>query len=485
MELQEVSRLIHFTIEHSCEGRASLVHGLTHERVALPEVDGGEWFLEADDDGVPFLFTDADDVDPIFVGPLLSLKVLRSETGRLHVFDAQREQLVSTLEKFQAPHELASVQVECGHPRTTTSVDVAIFRLCRVGGSFSWSLSQLFYQLRFGEARASTSVAGRWCATSWASWEKRSRWLNLEGALLKSSSYSNSEGKLSDAEVEQRVLPWPSMTTALLSAMLLVWGALPRHEGGLRCVLGRAACKAFWEGLLRCACCDGWRMVIFVDDSSTRVWPACRRGARRIELPVGADGVVELGALRQAVAGAGGDVGADWTALATGEPRQTLEAFTTSVCEAGHGRSQLFLQVVEQVAHRIEQVLTMTIQGQVQFAGLDVFVNDWSTEEPYRLGKMIALHLQGVAEHVEKHPLFLSCTTDKSRVHGQALQNTMFMTPDNKAWWGLPQARPGVGAHGPCFESDGQGWQSGANLSSHRQKVVFGAGVQVPKTSRF
>lgn len=277
MELQEHLDASDLVVERAPGQHCTLLNLRTHERRALPDVDGCEWFVDAQD-GVAFLYADNTDVEPLVASDMLRYKLFRNGAGHFHVFDQEQQKLLMSLDAWLSVHEVVSMQIVCGVPPAPLTIDAGRFTKLRDGGAYTWSLSHVFYSLHLGGGRASTSMAGRWCASSWGAWERRAGFLDLCGGLLKSAVYSGSNRKGTDLDDEGRVLPWPTMTTTLMAAMLCIWAFLPRFEGGFKDDDGRHACEALVVSLVNVACHQPWAMHIFVDGQSVRKWPADREG---------------------------------------------------------------------------------------------------------------------------------------------------------------------------------------------------------------
>ena len=100
----------------------------------------------------------------------------------------------------------------------------------------------------------------------------------------------------------------------------------------------------------------------------------------------------------------------------------------------------LFRQLVWQCSLRLEEVLCDLLEGKSVIQGVTIEVESWATEDTYRLEKQLLRYVASCRSITQQEGCqYLSLSTDKSRVHDSALQNTLCVLPSNVAWWAAPQ----------------------------------------------
>lgn len=231
---------------------------------------------------------------------------------------------------------------------------------------------------------------------------------------------------------------------------------------------------------------SAWCFDLFADDNAWRSWPGPPQGRARVQLRVSADGVVLLGELRAVVLALGGHLSKAWLlAVGMAAPSIGLLEFLQAACTAGGGQGALFAQLVWAIAERLEDCMSRCLSGALVFDHAKLFVVDWASTGMYQLDRLIANYMQSVKDWTRNGIQYLSLATDKSRVHGLGLANTLFVGADNVSWWGAPQVEQKLGcllrARARCFEV--LGW--GADPCSQGQNRVWRGGYQYPISRQF
>lgn len=415
-----------------------LVHLLTHERVALPSELGDVWQLDVDTQERPMVFLLESD-GALLVESLLTFTIFGDLDGNRWVVERQQNRLMGTLLQWVSAHQLGSARLQFGVPPSTFSFDVAVFQLPQPGGAVAWSLHSIFTELKLGSNRSSTGLAGRWCACNWEAWLRKLQVLDLQGSMTRSSRTTVLSSNVSISEAESRVLPWPSVTSSGLLALLLIWSKLERHDGGLREQCHREVCLSLLRHLLRLACWKPWVLTLYVDELVQCRWPAPPMGEHPVQVQVDQDGHINLDALLNVVSRMGGALASCWSCCLSANGTTSLQGLLEECALASKAQGSLFKQCVWAAGMQFDDCIQRVIEHPIMSLAIEFLLYTWSTEDPYQLERMIARYLKAIKEHFAAQQQFLSLTTDKSRVHGQALQNTLFVTPNNVACWGLPQ----------------------------------------------
>lgn len=230
------------------------------------------------------------------------------------------------------------------------------------------------------------------------------------------------------------MLPWPSGGTTFLIAMLAMWSTLPRSVGGFKYDSNREAALHLLVEFLAVCALGAFVFVIFVDDQVARLWPASPTGVRPAWVEVGADGVARLSDLKRAVDEAGMAVDPSWRDIVAGETKMPLLAFMQHSCRQCKRTCAVWKQLLWAIGDRLEHQLFKILRGELD--SVRAAAEKWKTDNPYQLQRQLASYMAAAADMWSERTMYISLSTDKSRVHGLALQNCVW----NTAWWGPPQA---------------------------------------------
>jgi hypothetical protein len=124
-------------------------------------------------------------------------------------------------------------------------------------------------------------------------------------------------------------------------------------------------------------------------------------------------------------------------------PAHDLFAGLAQSASSEKGLMPLYLQVCHGIADRVQTIISLVISHKVKkpfFKLTDLDDKDTGKTKDQRsdlLTQYVDAHRTVMA--VPGADLFVSLTTDKSRVKGMGVQNTAIVLPDNKAWWTPPQ----------------------------------------------
>lgn len=220
---------------------------------------------------------------------------------------------------------------------------------------------------------------------------------------------------------------------------LAQWASLQRALGGFTDAQHRQACMELLSAFLRGSC--GCQLVIFLDDGFEARWPAASTGMRRNELNVTDEGLVDITSLAAKLQQCPDAFDASWGACLQVETPCSLVDLVVSGCKNARRGCSFFLQLIGECSRQLERVLEES-RGGSSF-GTDFSVEDigWDTESPYQLELKLSGYMAASKRFVDACGIqHLSFGTDKSRAHGKAIQNTLFVAPTNECWWGVPQA---------------------------------------------
>lgn len=208
---------------HSCHGRATLLHKLTWETVALPGPPSA-WSLTIDSEGVVRV-RDSSGQNDVVASHCFSATVLcEVETESLHVLP-QGGDLVSFAD-FLSPHKPLDVQMRhLGKVCATTRA--WRFDRSQGGAVCFWSLPDLY-----AAANAPYSMsASQWYHSWWPWWTKRLGGFGISASPhLRRASPTSQTGQAAQDdtfEMAYKVLPSYSMSTYALIALLSQWCSPP------------------------------------------------------------------------------------------------------------------------------------------------------------------------------------------------------------------------------------------------------------------
>ena len=216
-------------------------------------------------------------------------------TGELYI------QLGSTPGSTLVPlaHHRASFQIACArvHLGAAASVGfdfhVAKWLMRRQHGHVWWSLPSLWSGLALKSADSET--AGSWMANSIDSWESFIAWaVGGEGQILRSAQYESRARPGRDRD-GTRVLPFSSVSTCALVAMLMKWG-YGRHR--LRRPDGVAKVHEMLAALVKSTPVS-WSLPIVLDATCTFSDLGPTGGKDGVCLPI-RSGDIKLAALQSA-----------------------------------------------------------------------------------------------------------------------------------------------------------------------------------------
>lgn len=417
-----------------------LYNRLTCERVCVGS-GGGALCLGFDEDGEAFVYAESGAGEPKMSSELLHDTIYTSGAGRqLVVTTTVDGQVRRFLDHLLCEHVIAHIGLVFGDVMKQVDLRVAIFALPLAGCKLLWDISSAFRVLGLGHDRADDH-AGKWVADTWAVWLKMARSLGLEAAMLKSAPYARKETPALSTSAERRVLPWPSVATSMLLAMMVRWAACSPARGGLKNEKSRAVCSSFVHAILASLADGPLSIRIFVDNAVVRDWPAAPRGHAPAIIDVCTDNSVEVDQL-VSVCEASGD--ASWNKVCAAMETNMSLAQLVQLSATHHPQCGLFKQLVWAIGERIDDRLIACKGSGVSTMG-SLTWREVSSEglSDYQMDRALMRYIVGVQEVVGPVPRRLSCAPDKSRVHSMALLNTAFVLPTNQAFWGVPQVSMG------------------------------------------
>lgn len=151
----------------------------------------------------------------------------------------------------------AELKLKIGPTSSEHKFDVAVMARARHGFYSFWSLTDLYRTLHF---EMYNRVASRW---AWGILPSCEKFIGrcCDDQVIRNMPYSSSETECEGGQ--DRILPWHSISSLALIALLSRWSAAGARSGGLVAVQARRACSSMLEGL-----CDsvlkGATKVIFI-----------------------------------------------------------------------------------------------------------------------------------------------------------------------------------------------------------------------------
>jgi hypothetical protein len=271
-----------------------LAHGLTQEKVLLPQAPVGEsWeLLFTDDEGMGYLDCGSESQ---WAQDLLKKGIFVAPSGELHVASSSGLSSVKSLAEYQADHELTKIVVEVGLSRASVTMRSALFRQ-RAGARVWWSIEDLCPD-RSIHRKGSPAKWIYGCMKALANLAER---LGLEPVhLRRSQPLAPPEGAEVSSETE-RVLDCPGMSTHLVLAACAKFAGLPRALGGLAKHEERASMKLLFKGVLELLGPHDGGLTIFVDSQCKWRPPLPPSGCRPVHLSC-KDGHLDLAPLQAAL----------------------------------------------------------------------------------------------------------------------------------------------------------------------------------------
>ena len=429
-------------LQRRANGSQLLLNTLTQEEVLLEPPEGGEWYLDYDEDNAAFLYSDNDAIDPIPCDEKLAEMVCVGEDGEQYTVSQHdgHEPCVTKLKHLLQKHFLGHAHLQVSAVAAKLDIPVAWFTVPGPGGQCQWSLLDLYKQLQLGTGRAK-ALPGKWRQDGWAAWSRSLAGVGLEGALLKASPYEGEEG---GGDAGRRVLNFPSVSTAGLLVLLSVWAFLPRSSGGLKESQCVEACRDVIKCFCRAIAKRTWRLWLFLDREVARQWPLNFEGQRPFQLCILQGGQVEVAALRRAVHDDQLSA-AYWLEFLEDDcTEMELYSFWEKIVQEKHGEHSLWRQLVWMFAECLEFYgENSNSEAESGYPHFGIQVAGWLDGSDYHMEAKLGQYVVGMQETIGPAPMYVSMSTDKSRVHSMGLMNTGLVLPTNEAMWPPPQVRVG------------------------------------------
>lgn len=438
------------------EAQYFLLHGLTRERVTLGAPHGA-WRLEYFEDDFAAIVDDSEDEGRL-VDEMLSVAVYRdTDTGDMWL-ERQGAQgsVLSRFEGFDR-HHLRNAHVRAGPTHAAIKMQIAVFHRPRSLCQVFWDLLQFY--------RVAGFVAGKgasdWLYRGIGRWERRLRTAGIPGLLLRSRMLGGDMAVVNLSCCLCRVLPFPTVDTIGLVALLALWSNSSRGSTGLRRTEDRMSCQFIMEGL--CLSLAGeWVLHIFLDRELTFDWPARPHGEYPLRLPAhGA--TIDLRPVSQVPRERRGQVRHlvldQMRAQGDSDGFASVWRVMQFLAEVGPDAKTMFAQVSWQVGMRIDQKYCGVVFNNEGSEGVQLDDAGFSFEDASdaRLFQRLAAYHLASIDAAAEHKDSLSITCDKSRVFGKGLLNCAVALPNNVAFWaapkvllvgphalGVPETRPGA-----------------------------------------
>lgn len=311
-------------------GQVFLLSCITHERSALPSVQGS-WDVDFDADGFAFAYTGSDGGEIVHSCDAFQLQVYETaEKEQVVVGPGDKD--VCFVYKFFQGHSLAFVKLHCGAMQHEVALGVAIFDKGVGGGYCKWNLLKLFAAMGLADGRATMHLPGRWVASNWQAWSRKASQLRLPPCAVLKSVATDKNGGTDASEKDGRVLSWPSVSAPVPISLLARCCSLPRDMGGQKLASNRLAALEMLEAICRVCEQSAFELRVFVDESVKRRWPAEAEGVREVSLQVEIGGQVQARPLQLVTEGAGIISQAAWSRAVGDEPAISLLDLVRTCC---------------------------------------------------------------------------------------------------------------------------------------------------------
>ena len=421
-----------------------LVHLGTQQVVQLPELPDPEqdYVLDEDNDGDVWIFRVEPSPQPVMVDTYFDHHLL-IDPHSLEQFVRTPKGLVSQHAFFRL-HHLFSMEVKIPPGGATTDFQIAVFNAKRDGVQVRVSMHDLYKGLALEPLYESSCQA--WTKSIMARLEMLFSANGMATHILRAQQQGQNLMQHYDW---RRNLTFPSFSLTGLIFMLGRWGHGGVH-GSLQMQSSKMAAAQLLEGIMNIAHHHGpFDLKLFADGDFKLQDPLPNDANNPVTLPW-----LEIVDLRPVLAQfearpAGfiqGYITGWFNAVSLGYnglvPAHDLFAGLAQSASSEKGLMPLYLQVCHGIADRVQTIISLVISHQVKtpFFKLTDLDNDSGKTKDQRsdlLTQYVDAHRTVMA--VPEADLFVSLTTDKSRVKGMGVQNTAIVLPDNKAWWTPPQ----------------------------------------------
>lgn len=216
-----------------------LFHAKTRARVVLAE-PVGSWRLEFFEDGFGAVLDESTD-EAVLVAELLAVAMYEdSDTGEVWFACDDGRQPGRWKFPVHDRHQLRTAHVRPGPTQATLLLHIAVFMVPRMLCLVFWDLLQLY--------KAAGFVAGKG-PRGLPRWEQRFASCGIPGVLLRSRRPQDGVDHADLASSTCRILPFPTVDTVGLVALLSAWANPAKGSSGMRRVDDRYACEAILQGL--------------------------------------------------------------------------------------------------------------------------------------------------------------------------------------------------------------------------------------------
>ena len=223
-----------------------LLHLDTCEIRDLPEAIAYE--IEYDESGAGCLIPD--DGDATWASDILQWHMYAADnSGALWVQFAWRDSAAEmiSLEVARKIYRIAQVRIQLGHTSATLEHSIAIWTLPLCGSRVYWSLLDLWQALDLGKVLSKQTASG-WLYRRWRAFDGYLRQARFQVGLLRSYPLRTGAGELAPQVPRERLLPFPSLSSAALLALL---SRQCFALDGFRDSQSKAASREYLEALLR------------------------------------------------------------------------------------------------------------------------------------------------------------------------------------------------------------------------------------------
>lgn len=421
-----------------------LTHTRTCERVELPFGADQKPDLLFDCEG--FAAVVLDDTEPELAEDLFKQQLFSTPDGGLNVIITECDGSVTnaSLSALESLWKIASLRAPVGPLRAEAQVDFAVFDRPRFGCRCWWNVLSLH---QVGGFVFKVKFPSIWLHKGLPGWVEMLTWLHAAGHVALSKRY-----KEDSSDSDNRLLPWVSVSSVGLLALLSAWSWGSKRRCGLQSEENQERARLLLAAFTLILDKAEFQLVLFADSEVRLQWPrpSCGRSPFRV---VVVDGKFKVQDMLQRCRQAGGQEAHLFeSALATslgetGEFATLTDLMFGAWATSGSvvGRS-LLSQVVHSLGEQIDGRLISDCKGQSEDVlppGYSVTLEGLDLESDYKLDRYLHKYVMATSSHFEGQK-FHSVCVDKSRVGTQALQVGAIVGPDNKAAWMVPQASFGA-----------------------------------------
>jgi hypothetical protein len=442
-------------IDDTREGQV-LTNIVTHTRQVL-DADGAPWHLEFDEDGFGAIVASCGE-QFILLEQCMATTVFDAPNGI--VLTRSRDDSTSGYRMVNLTDKMTEFTVRAGiFICLDTAWDLVAYKVPWARGSsrILWGALELYAVFDLSSFK---KKASKWLYESIGSWRKTLAGLGLTGHVFKSNSSVTRAEALVTLDA---FTPTPAITTVAILVLGTRWAHAVPALGGFRVDDSRRRAKALVAGFVATSHVRPFDMDIGVASDWLPVWPRpCKLCVENIRLPVDAEGFVDMKSLTDLLDEDSAAVEARFVARQWWEVLRGLrgdngkfklvDLFNSRGVALDETIRGLWLQVVMQVAARIEAILYLADRKEIDGSLLPLHLEELSEEDGRwscrEVDKTCLVHVTNCTAACKGPLLYWGIAVDKASVRGLSLHNGFMVLPSNIGFELIPQVARGDPPHG-------------------------------------